>query len=399
MNWSIRDQKTQVRTLFLYSGLTLSVLGFLTGTPVILTAGILFLLASCAAKYYLLYLIRHLALENKELSVRLSAGEKGTLVLQFVSGARLPFYSVRGRITGEPLFSFSEHREQDTQEYRFRMTVPAMKHVAVSCPVYALQRGTGRIRLLELKCEDPFHIFGCTLTLNDMVKSKIIVYPKPKSVQNSRRRIQDRMGRAFVPRALFQDETAPAGTRDYQSSDSFRQIHWKASARLGRLQTKRFEKTARISWTFLFLSAPVYRANHTTNAFENCLSAAAYLTAYACRHQIPYDLYSNTKPMGARQITGLAEGSGPMQLKKAWTFLAFQQIWQMKTPVAPAVRLIRSKLTAKKVVFVMDLDPDIDATCLFASWVKAGDQIYRLQPSGGELSLAPILAKEGVRFG
>jgi hypothetical protein len=88
-----------------------------------------------------------------------------------------------------------------------------------------------------------------------------------------------------------------------------------------------------------------------------------------------------------------------MQLKKAWTFLAFQQIWQMKTPVAPAVRLIRSKLTAKKVVFVMDLDPDIDATCLFASWVKAGDQIYRLQPSGGELSLAPILAKEGVRFG
>ncbi|WP_010630879.1 DUF58 domain-containing protein [Sporolactobacillus vineae] len=146
----------------------------------------------------------------------------------------MPFYSVRGRITGEPLFSFSEHREQDTQEFRFRMTVPAMKHIAVSCPVYALRRGTGRIRVLELKCEDPFRIFGCTLTLNDMVKSKIIVYPKPKSVQNSRRRIHDWVGPSFVPRSLFHDETAPAGTRDYQSSDSFRQIHWKASARLGK---------------------------------------------------------------------------------------------------------------------------------------------------------------------
>ncbi|WP_010630878.1 hypothetical protein [Sporolactobacillus vineae] len=65
MNWSVSGQKTQVRTLFLYSGLTLSVLGFLTGTSVILAAGIFFLLASCAAKYYLFYLIRHLALVNK----------------------------------------------------------------------------------------------------------------------------------------------------------------------------------------------------------------------------------------------------------------------------------------------------------------------------------------------
>lgn len=399
MNWSVSDQKTQICTLFLYSGLTLSVLGFLTGTLVVLTAGIFFLSASFAAKFYLFNLIRHLTLDNKEFSINLSAGETGTLVLEFANSARLPFYSVQGRITGEPLFSFSNRREPSIQEYRFRMTVPAMKHVAVSCPVFALQRGMARIRQLELKCEDPFHIFGCTLMLNDMVRSKIIIYPEPKPVQDSLRRSQDQLGLTFVPRSLFQDETAPAGTRDYQPEDAFRQIHWKASARLGRLQTKMFEKTAHVSWSFLFLSAPVYRANHTTDSFENCLAAAAYLTAFARRRQIPYDLYSNTKPMGAQLITGIAEGSGRTQLKKAWTFLAFLQIWQMKTPAAQAVREIHSRLMAKKVIFIMDLDPDADVDRLFAPWVKEGHLIYRLTASGDELSVTPILTKEGVRYG
>lgn len=399
MTWSVSDQRTQIRTLIFLSGLILFVLGFLTNRFVILAAGIFFLMASYAARFYLLYLIRHLKLENKDLSVNLSAGETGTLVLQFSNSASLPFFSLRGRIAGESLFCFSDHPEKNAQEFHFRMTVPATKKVIIPCPVFALQRGTGRIRTLELKCEDPFHIFGCTLVLNEMIRSRIIIYPKPENIQNSNYLIHDHAGLNFVPRSLYQDETAPAGTRDYQLSDPFRKIHWKASARLGKLQTKTFEKVAQVSWTFLFLSAPVYRASHTTESFERCLSAAAYLTGFACRHRIPYDLFSNTKPMGAQLITGLPENSGRMQLKKAWTFLSFLQIWQMKTRVDQAARVIHSKLTAKKVIFLMNLDPDTDASQLFASWVREGHQIYQLKLSEKGLSLAPVLTEEGAFLG
>jgi Uncharacterized conserved protein (some members contain a von Willebrand factor type A (vWA) domain) len=399
MTWSVGDQKTQIRTLLSMSGLILSVIGFLTGTYVILVAGIFFLMASFAARLYLLYLIRHLTLENKDLSVSLSAGESGTLTLEFASSARLPFYSLSGRMTGESLFCFSDHPERKAQEFHFRMTVPAKKKIIISCPVFALQRGTGRIRALELKSADPFHILSCTLTLNEMIRSRIIIYPKPEMIQNSHAFLHDNAGFTFVPSSLYQDETAPAGTRDYQLSDPFRQIHWKASARLGKLQTKTFEKVAQISWTFLFLSAPVYRASQTTETFESCLSAAAYLTGYACRHQIPYDLFSNTKPMGTQLITGLAETSGRMQLKKAWTFLSFLQIWQMKTRVDQAARVIHSKLTAKKVIFIMDLDPDADANRLFVPWIREGHQVYQLKRSEKGLSLAPVRAEEGAFHG
>ncbi|MBL9173411.1 MAG: DUF58 domain-containing protein [Verrucomicrobiales bacterium] len=59
------------------------------------------------------------------------------------------------------------------------------------------------------------------------------------------------MGEIRLVHRLFEDPTRQSGIRDYQDGDPYNRIHWRATARLGRLQSRTFEPSVVAGATLL----------------------------------------------------------------------------------------------------------------------------------------------------
>ncbi len=84
--------------------------------------------------------------------------------------------------------------------------------------------------------------------------------------------------------------------------ESFRSIHWKASAKIHELQSTQYEPVKNYSWT-ICLSLAADRGFGWKDNVENLISFVIYICQYATKQQIPFELF----------ISVLAEG-GPLLL-------------------------------------------------------------------------------------
>lgn len=106
----------------------------------------------------------------------------------------------------------------------------------------ARQRGVFRIGPAHLLSGDPFSLFDRKVSLETR-HEMLIVYPRIKTLPELGLPLKDPFGDKRVQQRLFEDPNRTMGVRDYSPQDSFRHIHWKATAHSGRLQTKLFEPT------------------------------------------------------------------------------------------------------------------------------------------------------------
>jgi uncharacterized protein (DUF58 family) len=82
-------------------------------------------------------------------------------------------------------------------------------------------------------------------------------------------------------RSLFTDPTLFAGVRPFQTGDQLRSIHWRASARQARLQTKRFEPALSRQQVIVLdvqtVEGPYWVLNYDEDLFEELCIAALSL--------------------------------------------------------------------------------------------------------------------------
>jgi uncharacterized protein (DUF58 family) len=383
--WQTRNQ-----SLFYLFGFIVFFIGSIRNTFLLSLTGLIFIALAFLSKWYLVHLIHSLSVENSDHSLRLSVGDKGDLIIAFVNPSKLPFFSLKGRIVSDLIVSFSnESSHVNEYEYQFALTLPAQKKILVHCPVQALERGTARIRSFELTCSDPLHVCTCSLHFNELLKSRLIVFSQPEAVNHLNLVAPQNLGSLPSVHSLFQDYTAPSGIRDYATSDPFRHIHWMASARVGRLQTKTFEHVSQQSWTFLFLNASSHMSHERSEDFEKRISAAAWLTRDARKRHIEFSLYCNTKTIG-RKILGLDPEEGGDHLRQTWEMLAFIQKWQIKTPIPQAMRIIDHKLNQTRILIIAALDQPELASPFLSKWLRDGHIIFKLHVSDQGCALERI---------
>ncbi len=106
----------------------------------------------------------------------------------------------------------------------------------------AQRRGVYQIGPAHLLSGDPFSLFDRKITINNR-NEILIVYPRIHSLPELGFPLKDPFGDKRVQRRLFEDPNRIMGVRDYAPQDSFRHIHWKATAHTGNLQTKVYEPT------------------------------------------------------------------------------------------------------------------------------------------------------------
>ena len=114
------------------------------------------------------------------------------------------------------------------------------------------------------------------------LSSSIVVYPATLPIRQLRLPPQEAsiVSTAVTPISASGNSHEFYGVREYHPSDGMRHIHWRSSARCGRLMVREFERSAALS-VALLLDADADALTPKTGAnLETCVTLAASI----CRH-------------------------------------------------------------------------------------------------------------------
>jgi uncharacterized protein (DUF58 family) len=168
-------------------------------------------------------------------------------------------------------------------------------------PMRCLQRGCFIFGPTHIQSGDLFGFFSRDMHIEEL--DYLIVYPRLVPLEKLGIPSQQLFGDIRLRRHLFQDPVLTAGVREYQSGDSLKRIHWKSTARLGKLQTRVYEPTTTQDLSIFLdvrtIEAPYWGA--VPQLMELGIIAAASISRHALKEGFRVGLYVN-------QITRFSQG-------------------------------------------------------------------------------------------
>ncbi len=111
-------------------------------------------------------------------------------------------------------------------------------------PIRCMKRGFFAFGPARIRSGDLFGFSQREMEIQQV--DYLTVYPKIVPLEKLGIPSKQPIGDTRSRRHIFQDPLLTMGIRDYHFGDSLKRIHWKATARLGRLQTRVFEPTTTV---------------------------------------------------------------------------------------------------------------------------------------------------------
>ncbi len=111
-----------------------------------------------------------------------------------------------------------------------------------SYPLLFRKRGVYTVGPAVSESGDLFGIFNHEACVGQA--EQLTVFPALAPIENLSLPPENPYGDQHSRRRLFEDPNRPMGVRDYHPEDSFRRVHWPATARTGQLQVKVFQPTS-----------------------------------------------------------------------------------------------------------------------------------------------------------
>ena len=156
-------------------------------------------------------------------------------------------------------------------------------------------RGDYRLGPARLRSGDMFGLFPKE-TIIPQTES-ILVYPRIVPLGRLNLALRDLIWEIGAARSLYEDMNRPTGPRDYRHHDPFNRIHWKATARQGRLHVRQFDASTGAK-VLLLLDVHSYReqGREEEETFELAVSTAASLANELLDFGRPMGLMANSSP-------------------------------------------------------------------------------------------------------
>jgi uncharacterized protein (DUF58 family) len=171
--------------------------------------------------------------------------------------------------------------------------------------------------------------------------ANLIVYPRIVPLNKIGIPSRDPFGDLRLRRHLFQDPVRVASIREYAPGDPLKRIHWKATARVGRLQTKIFEHTTSTDLAIFFDVRTVKHPfwGEIVQLLETGAVAAASIANHAIDHGYRVGLYVNHPYPDSASLIRIRPSSSPEQLQRILEGLAMVA----PTESIPIDRLVRQE--------------------------------------------------------
>ena len=154
------------------------------------------------------------------------------------------------------------------------------------------RRGLYHFPPILLASSGPFGFFRAQRRL--VVPGEILIYPYYQPLK--RLRLLERRGYTHPQPVRLGTGDDLLGVRDYRPGDSLRHVHWRSTARRGRLVVKEFADEEALSLTVVLdLSAGGSVGQGKYATFETAIRLAATLGYYATHKKIPFYLAGENK--------------------------------------------------------------------------------------------------------
>lgn len=184
------------------------------------------------------------------------------------------------------------------------------------------RRGFYRIGPVRYLSGDIFTLF--TIEREHQYLDQLIVYPNVWPLETLSLPAKEMFGEINVRRSLFTDPLKTQGIRDYQPQDRFRDVHWKATARRGNLQTKVYDPSSGMS-VVVFLNVatfPKHWMGFDPDLLERAVSVSASIASYAADKRWSIGLFANGSVPRSDQPIRVPPGRSPDQLMRVLEALA-----------------------------------------------------------------------------
>lgn len=396
MEWR-EEIDTPFESLFYMAAFILFLFSLFTHSMWYMITALILVVINAFTYYYFKHLIKNVRFVNPLQQVRLFAGDNDAFTIELKNDGTLPFYngmlsfSIDDIIKCEQL----ERRNFGHKQSNYVLPISVNRHEfkASSIKVKGLKRGIAKFRTVHLTIRDWFGLGEIRLAYDPFIRTEVIVYPELESVYGLDQIETIRQGTRPYMHSLNEDLTSPSGTRNYLSTDPFRHIHWKATAKMGDLQTKVYEKTNGMNWVLMF---HMNRDKMTTEEMEREISCMAYVCRYATEHNIPFSIFINIKIRGKGRILHLNSDTGREHLGKGLELLARISVSSLTVNVNEMLGYVNRYRFQNAVMILFHLSYLDDEFGMFRKWQKQGHELYRIEHQADVSSVARLSSKKAV---
>ncbi len=252
--------------------------------------------------------------------------------------------------------------------------------------LHCFQRGYFTFGPTRIRSGDLFGIFNREMEIEQM--DYLMVYPKIVPIEKlgipSRQLFGD-----IRTRSIFEDPVLTQGIRDYRSGDSLKRIHWKATARLGQLQTRVFEPTTTTDMgIFLDVRTTKPAIWGTVPALlELGIITAASISNYALKARYRVGLYANHRKRFPDEPIRLPSSRHADQLLNILEALAQIDIFET-VPIAKLVQNESRNLAWGSTIVVITAMPTDTLYATLLNMKRGGRKVALIVVGGSEPSVS-----------
>jgi uncharacterized protein (DUF58 family) len=280
---------------------------------------------------------------------RVFPGEKLSLSTRIRNAKLLP---VLAEISAS--FATSFQTMDDPKDLKKGCSLLWFQEVSFEWPLIACRRGVYRMDPAYLKVGDLFGFYASKIDSDSAVD--VIVYPRLIPLKPLRLPRLEMFGIPGV-RSPIEDPVYVYGTREYQSGRPARYIHWKASARLSRLQEKICEPAAQEK-ILLIIDVDSFCKRQTRSDFEKILEVAGSLAVKLDRDGVAVGMATNGEIKGGGAPI-IPIGRGAQQIPKILETLARLRM----SPIMNLRQLLRRGLRLPHGTTIIYLTYDSGQSC------------------------------------
>ena len=298
-------------------------------TPLLLIA-VLFFLTSGAARLWARYMLERVDYRRHLSATRVFFGEEITLEISIANRKilPLPWVHIYEEVPDELTFPRGRtaiyHKHARAVLTNF-LSLGWYHQITRRYPVQCLKRGYFTFGPATIRSGDLFGFFG-----KETIEEKsdhLLVYPRIVPLEDLGIPSRAPFGDLKIRRHLFEDPMRVITTRDYFYGDPLKRIHWKATARLRRLQSRVYEPTTTVDLA-LFLDVRTVEPplqGQVQQFLEMAVIAAASIASYAVDNSYRIGLYVNHRYRTTGRMIKLPPSAHTDQLQRVLEALAHVQ--------------------------------------------------------------------------
>lgn len=323
---------------------------------------------------------RNFSMEDTPRIIKLYPGEQESLHFELSNKSILPMINGQFRFEVNPIITSTDSDQlvdQTILSFQKSFSIRSQEKAVVSFPFEARGRGVTKIKKITYTFPHLFNFNAVTLQYTPQYWTEIIVFPKPLQVNGMEKIHQNVPGPYKHNSSIFEDSQRPVGTRDYEYSDPFYRINWKASMKMQQLQTNLYEKVVDMSYLFIVNINYLRSGIQVNKEMEKVLSYTTYLCEQAMKAKVPYELYMNARTKSAIPYLHVAEGEGVAHYGCTLEMLARIPQVPMTSPFSQMVYRIGKTVSTPKVVVIVGHTPE-EALPILREWEKMQTDIFHV---------------------